>query len=273
MTPENARDFVKNNYNNLPSFDMFFSLFPAYLLLGLIPLGWSSMTGIWWASIPYWVAVVVCAVAMVVVRARPAAISYRQVFLQAGWLGIGDSLFFLLFCTSSLQSLLPHAFAPCAWLGGVWLGVIAVVVGGARHWACRGIYAQTPLPRPISIMLPPLAAGLLGGGGGWVLSYPQSSDITPIFVVVAFFFFVSTIFLLSTPHLLRAHYIKKFSISGPSGLAYTPTAPGQRPLPLRLLIGLGKLLLKALLWIVVILLLVCAAYYILPLLGVKPSPS
>lgn len=86
-------------------------------------------------------------------------------------------------------------------------------------------------------------------------------------------FFVSTIFLLAPPHLLRGHYIKKFSIPGPSGLAYTPTAPGQRPLPLRPLIGLGKFLLNALLWIVVIALLVCAVYYILPLLGVKPSPS
>lgn len=273
MTPENARDFVKNNYRNLPSFDMFFGMFLAYLLFGLIPLGWSFMTGIWWASIPYWTAVVVCAVAMIVVRARPATISYRQTFLLSGWLGVGDSLLFLLFCTCCLQSLLPHAFAPCAWLVGLWLAVAAVVVVGARYWACRGIYAQTPLPRPIGILLLPLAAGLLGGGGGWVLAYPPSSDITPIFVVVGFFFAVSTIFLLSTPHLLRAHYIKKFSISGPSGLAYTPTAPGQRPLPLRLLIGLGKFLLKALLWIVAIILLVYAMYYILLFFGVTPSRS
>lgn len=273
MTPENARDFVKNNYRNLPSFDMFFGMFLAYLLFGLIPLGWSFMTGIWWASIPYWIAVVVCAVAMIVVRARPATISYRQTFLLSGWLGLSDSLFFLLFCTSSIQSLFPHALLPCAWLIGLWLGMIALVVVGARHWACQGIYAQTPLPRPIGILLLPLAVGLLGGGGGWVLAYPQSLDIIPFFVVIGFFFAVPTIFLLSTPHLLRAHYIKKFSISGPSGLAYTPTAPGQRPLPLRLLIGLGKFLLKALLWIVAIVLLVYAMYYILPLFGVTPSRS
>lgn len=273
MTPENARDFVKNNYRNLPSFDMFFGMFLAYPLLGLIPLGWSFMTGIRWASIPYWIAVVVCTVAMVVVRARPATISYRQVFLLSGWLGVGDSLLFLLFCTSCLQSLLPHAFAPCAWLVGLWLAVAAVVVCGTRRLVGRGFYNQTPLPSPIAIYLLPLVAGLLGGGGGWELAYPQSSDITPIFVVVGFFFAVSTLFLLSTPHLLRAHYIKRFCISGPSGLAYTPTAPGQRPLPLRLLIGLGKFLLKALLWIVAIILLVYAMYYVLPLFGVIPSPS
>lgn len=273
MTPENARDFVKNNYGNLPNFDMFFGMFPAHLLLGLVPLGWSFMSGLWWASIPYWVAAVVCVVTMVVVRARPAAISYRQTFLQAGLLGVGDSLFFLLFCTSSLQCFFPHTFVPCAWLVGVWLATIAVLVGGARHWARRGIYAQASLPRPIRIMLLPLAAGLLGGGGSWVLAYPQSSDITPIFVGVAFFFFVSAIFLLAAPHLLRAHYIKKFSISGPSGLAYTPTAPGQRPLPLRLLIGLEKFLLKALLWIVAIILLVYAMYYILLFFGEIPSRS
>jgi len=31
MTPENARDFVKNNDRNLPSLDMFFGMFPAHL--------------------------------------------------------------------------------------------------------------------------------------------------------------------------------------------------------------------------------------------------
>lgn len=273
MTAQQARSFVENNYGNLPDLDIFSGMIFAHIFLGIMPLAWSMMSGYWWASLPYWVAVMVGTVAIIVVRARPATISYRHVFLLSGWLGVGDSLLFLLFCTCCLQSLLPHAFAPCAWLVGLWLAVAAVVVGGTRRLVSRGFYNQTPLPSPIGILLLPLAAGLLGGGGGWVLTYPPSSDITPIFVVVGFFFAVSTIFLLSTPHLLRAHYIKKFSISGPSGLAYTPTAPGQRPLPLRLLIGLGKFLLKALLWIVAIILLVYAMYYILLFFGVTPSRS
>lgn len=273
MTAKQARSFVENNYGNLPGLDIFSGMIFAHIFLGIMPLAWSTMSGYWWASLPYWVAVVVCTVAIVVVRARPATISYRQVFLLAGWLGLGDSLLFLLFCTSCLQSLLPQALLPCTWLVVLWLAVAAIIAGGTRRLACRGFYAQTPLPSPIVIYLLPLIAGVLGGAGGWLLSHLRSSNVAPIFVAVGFFFAVSAILLLAIPHLLRAHYIKKFSISGPPGLAYTPTAPGQRPLPLRLLMGLGKFLLTALLWITIVCLLVYGMYYILPFFGVTPSPS